>query len=130
MKNIHSTVDIDDLSTWTKYHKRLCKTCRANCCTMPVEVKLKDLVQMELITRFEAGEPIKKIAARLKKEGIIDHFYFKERLFTLMRFANGDCLYLDPDTRQCRIYEKRPDTCRRHPHVGPRPGFCAYEKRL
>jgi Fe-S-cluster containining protein len=24
------------------------------------------------------------------------------------------------------VYEKRPNTCRLHPQVGPRPGYCPY----
>ena len=126
--NNNKKVDVEDLSTWTKYKPSLCKTCRANCCTMPVEVKLPDLVRMGVITRFESREPIKKIAKKLKEDGVIDHFYFKERIFILVRYANGDCLYLDSKTRKCTIYDRRPDTCRNHPRVGPRPGFCAYEK--
>ena len=121
--------DVDDISTWTKYHKRLCATCRANCCTMPVEVKIPDLVRMGVITEFEADEPIKKLAAKLKKDGVVERLHFKEKIFTLVRFANHDCLYLDPTTRKCKIYKNRPDTCRNHPGVGPRPGFCPYEPK-
>ena len=122
-------VDIDDTSTWTQYKQRLCRDCMALCCTMPVEVKIPDLVRMEVITKFDADEPIKKLAKRLKKEGVVEHFNFKSGIFTLVRFANRDCLYLHPETRRCTMYEKRPDTCRNHPRIGPRPGFCPYEKR-
>jgi len=24
------------------------------------------------------------------------------------------------------VYEQRPNTCRKHPQVGPRPNFCPY----
>lgn len=75
---------------------------------------------------FERDENPKKIAKRLKKEGIIEHFYPKKELYTLTRMANGDCLFLDTNTRRCTIYKKRPDTCRNHPQIGPRSGFCAY----
>jgi Fe-S-cluster containining protein len=27
------------------------------------------------------------------------------------------------------VYERRPDTCRNHPQVGPRPGYCAFRRR-
>ncbi len=121
--------DVDDISTWTKHTQQLCSKCRANCCTMPVEVKIPDLVRMGVITEFEADEPIKKLAKKLKKDGVIEHFYFKEQIFTLVRFANKDCLYLDPTSRKCKIYENRPDTCRDHPRIGSRPGFCAYEPK-
>jgi len=90
-------------------------------------VKIPDLVRMGVITEFEANEPIKKIAKKLKKDGVIERLYFKEQIFMLARFANRDCLYLDPTSRKCKIYENRPDTCRDHPRIGSRPGFCAYE---
>ena len=43
--------------------------------------------------------------------------------------SNNDCLYLDRKSRLCTIYEKRPDTCRNHPKIGPRPGYCAYKPK-
>ncbi len=122
-------VDVNEISTWSKYKRKRCAKCRANCCTMPVEVRIADLIRMDAITAFEAGEPIKKLAKKLKKEGVIEHFHFKKQIFTLTRFANGDCLYLDPVRRRCGIYEKRPDTCRNHPVIGPRSGFCPYEQK-
>ncbi len=122
-------VDVNEISTWRKYKKRLCSNCRANCCTMPVEVKIADLVRMDAITAFEAEEPIKRLAKKLKKEGVVEHLNFKNQMFTLTRFANSDCFYLDRISRKCRIYEKRPDTCRNHPIIGPRSGFCPYERK-
>jgi Fe-S-cluster containining protein len=129
MGNKNRRGDVDEISTWTKHNQRLCSKCRANCCTMPVEVKIPDLVRMGVITEFEANEPIKKLAKKLKKDGVIEHLYFKEQIFMLVRFANKDCLYLDPTSRKCKIYKNRPDTCRDHPRIGSRPGFCAYEPK-
>ncbi len=96
---------------------------------MPVEVKLFDLVRLGLIDEFELGEPPKQIAKRLQKAGVIEHFNFRNSIFTLARRSNGDCRYLDANTRLCIIYEKRPNTCRNHPQIGPRPGYCAYQCR-
>ena len=81
---------------------------------------------MEFMDEFELLENPKKIARRLQKQGVIEHFYPKKELFTLTRLANGDCLFLDKQTRRCTIYQKRPDTCRNHPGIGPRSGYCAY----
>ena len=89
---------------------------------------MSDLIRMELVDSFELEEPIKNIAKRLKKSGVIEHFNFKNEIFTLLRFSNHDCLYLDSQTRRCRIYKKRPETCRNHPQIGPKPGFCPYKK--
>ena len=118
--------DIDRLETWCKYKKSLCADCRASCCTMPTEVRVSDLVRMGVVDTFAAEEPTKLVARRLKKAGVISHFNFKTELFTLTRLANDDCIYLNGQTRRCTIYDKRPDTCRNHPHIGPRPGYCAY----
>lgn len=96
---------------------------------MPVEVKTTDLIRIGLMDEFELQENPKKIAKRLKKEGVIEHFYQKDGLFTLTRMANGDCLYLNNHSRRCSIYEKRPDTCRNHPRIGPRSGFCAFNEK-
>ena len=128
-KNENSHVDVNEISTWTKYKQRLCSDCRANCCTMPVEVKITDLIRMGAITTFEAEEPIKKLAKKLKKDELVEHFNFKNQIFTLVRLANSDCLYLDSKSRKCVIYEKRPDTCRNHPLIGPCPGHCPYEQK-
>jgi Fe-S-cluster containining protein len=94
---------------------------------MPVEVKLPDLVRLEWVDPFEAEhEAPKQIAKRLQKMGVIEHFNFKNSIFTLSRRANGDCHNLDAKTRRCTVYDKRPNTCRLHPQVGPRPGYCPY----
>jgi uncharacterized protein len=120
----------DNPATWIKFRDELCKNCQSSCCTLPVEVKLSDLVRMNLVDAFEAeGEPPKQIAKRLTKAGIIDHFNFKNSIYTLKRKANGDCRYLDVKTRLCTIYKNRPNTCRNHPQIGPRPGYCAYRSR-
>jgi Fe-S-cluster containining protein len=127
MRSPIAIVNVDNCDTWSRYRNGLCNNCAANCCTMPVEVKLPDLVRLELVDPFEAEhEAPKQIAKRLQKMGVIEHFNFKNSLFTLSRRANGDCHNLDAQTRRCNVYEKRPTTCRLHPQVGPRPGYCPY----
>lgn len=128
-KAMRTGADLDRLDTWCKYKKSLCADCRASCCTMPAEVRASDLVRMGVVDAFEAEEPAKLLAKRLKKAGVIAHFNFKSEKFTLARLANDDCIYLDGLTRRCTIYDARPDTCRNHPQVGPRPGYCAYVPR-
>ena len=96
---------------------------------MPVEVRFNDLLRIGLVEEFERGEPRKSIAKRLQKEGIVERYNQKAEIFTLVRMANNDCLYLDRKTRLCTIYDKRPDTCRNHPKVGPRPGYCAFKPK-
>lgn len=121
--------DIDRLDTWQKYRKGLCDTCNAGCCTLPVEVRLDDLIRLGLVDEFERGEPLSRIAKRLQKEGVVGRFHQKSGIFTLSRMSNDDCLFLDARSRRCTVYDKRPATCRNHPQVGPRPGFCAYRPK-
>jgi Fe-S-cluster containining protein len=121
-----SHTNLDDTSTWTKYTKKLCNSCMGSCCSLPVEVKTADLIRMGLMDEFELEEHPKFIARRLMKEQIVEHYHNKSETFTLSRMANGDCLYLDSRSRRCTIYEKRPDTCRNHPQIGPRPSYCAF----
>ena len=123
-----SNTDIDKLYTWRKYRDGLCDDCMANCCKLTLELKVPDLLRMGVIDEFTAGEPIKKIAKHLKKEGFVRLFNLKTEIFTMAQKENRDCLFLDDETRKCTIYDKRPDTCLNHPEVGPRPGFCAYQK--
>lgn len=123
--------DVDRLETWSRYRVGMCETCVANCCTMPVEVKLPDLIRLQLVDAFEAEhEEPKQIAKRLSKAGLIDHFNFKNSIFTLARRASGDCQFLDAKTRRCTVYELRPKTCRLHPQVSPKPGHCPYAARV
>ena len=121
--------NVDDLNTWVKYKSSHCQSCRGTCCSLPVEVRFSDLVRMGVADEFEADEPAKKLAKRLMKAGVIEHFNFKTELYTLSRYSNGDCSFLNQKTRLCEIYVQRPNTCRNHPMVGPKPGYCAYQPK-
>jgi hypothetical protein len=127
MRSPIAVVDVDRCETWTRYKNGLCDSCAANCCTMPVDVKMADLVRLGMVDPFESEhDDHKHIAKRLSKAGLIDHFNFKNSIFSLARRASGDCHLLDAKTRRCTVYDKRPNTCRLHPQVGPRPNFCPY----
>jgi Fe-S-cluster containining protein len=122
--------DVDDTATWAKYKKKLCEHCGASCCGLPVEVKAYDLVRMRLMDEFELQENLKHIAKRLMKQRQVEHYHGKTETFTLARMANGDCSFLDSETRRCTIYDVRPDTCRNHPQIGPRSGYCAFSPKI
>lgn len=131
MRSPISIVDVDRPVTWTRYRKGLCDDCAANCCTMPVEVRLPDLVRLGLVDAFEAEhEEPRLIARRLVKAKVVERYHAGSGIYTLARRANGDCQMLDAQTRRCTVYDRRPDTCRAHPAVGPRPGHCPYGRRL
>lgn len=128
-RHLISAADPDRLETWLKYRKGLCNSCRASCCQLPVEVNLDDLIRLTIVDEFERQEPLKSIAKQLKKQGIVEHFNQKKSLFTLTRMANNDCYFLDTKTRRCSVYEQRPNACRNHPQIGPRPNYCAYRPK-
>ena len=117
---------INDTNLWTEYESGLCDSCVALCCRMRVEATLDDLVRMELVAPMEALGPIKRIARKLRQQGLIEDHNPTRATFTLARRANDDCIFLGEETRRCTIYEIRPETCRNHPEVGPRPGFCPH----
>ena len=120
-------VDVDRPETWTRWRAGLCDTCAANCCTMPVEIRLSDLVRLGLVDAFEAEhEEPRMIARRLVKARQVERYNQKDGIFTMARRANGDCQFLDATTRRCTVYDNRPGTCRKHPQVGPKPGHCPY----
>jgi Fe-S-cluster containining protein len=124
-----SKADIDNTATWVRYSKKMCDHCGASCCSLPVEVQPSDLIRMELMDEFELADDLKHTARRLMKEHLVEHFHSKTKTFTLSRMASGDCLFLDSRSRRCTIYLQRPDTCRNHPQVGPRSGYCAFKKK-
>jgi uncharacterized protein len=97
---------------------------------MPVEVKMSDLIRLEIATEDEASGSIKKLAKRLIKEGILKSYRSGTEFFMLTQRSNDDCYFLDPKSRLCSVYEKRPDTCRSFPAaVGPRIGYCPSQKK-
>lgn len=120
--------DKDRPSTWKKYDKDNCTRCRANCCSMPVEIKLADLIRLGVATQDEADHSIKKLAKKLKRDGIISSYRDGTEFFMLTQKPNGDCYYLDFHSRLCKVYEKRPETCRQFPsQMGTRVGYCPVE---
>lgn len=90
---------------------------------MPVEATSDDLVRMGVATADEFALEKKKTVRRLTAEGIVVSYREKTGKFTLRQHSSGDCIYLDKD-RRCSIYDKRPQTCRNFPQIGPRPGYC------
>ncbi len=111
--------------TWVKYKESLCRKCIGNCCTMPVEVKIEDLVRLGVISEDDVNGSRRKLVNRLKREGVIQSYREVTGLFMLVQRVNDDCLYLDESSRLCTVYEKRPDVCRAFPErAGIRPGFC------
>ena len=122
-KNIHD--HLGDLASWTKYKKGLCETCVGSCCFMPVEVNVSDLVRLNILDEFHLVLTVREqIKDALKHPAILRYTPSTEK-FTLRQKSDGSCYFLDSN-KKCKLYNQRPDTCRNHPEVGPRPGFCGH----
>ena len=116
-------------TTWVEYKKGMCEGCWGGCCTLPVEATVSDFVRMEILTQEESEMlSLKEISKKLEKLRLIQAFQPKQENFILTQRGGRDCMYLHEKTRLCTIYEKRPETCRNFPKIGPRPGFCPQSK--
>ena len=116
-------VDLLRPSTWIRYKPSLCKGCWAGCCTMPVVVNPEDLFHMGYLNAQEVNGPLKRIAGRLIKLGVVKTYREKSRSFVLRQRKNHDCIFLDRN-RMCTIYDRRPAVCREFPMNSKRAGFC------
>ena len=47
--NLIAAAEIDRLDTWAKYSAPMCGSCISSCCTLPVEVKIKDLIRIGIV---------------------------------------------------------------------------------
>jgi len=86
-----------------------------------------DLIRLGLTDEEEAATSLKTLAKRLMKEKIIQAFQPKSQIFILAQVGGRDCLFLDGH-RLCKVYDARPQVCRKFPEIGPRPGFCPHQK--
>lgn len=120
---------LDHLNRWTKYKKGLCRDCQASCCYMPVELTLEESFQLlemdDFVKELSEKEQLKLVLAN----EAIKRYTPSTKKLTLAVHPDGRCWFLDAKSKQCTRYDLRPSTCRQHPQVGPRPGFCAYLKK-
>jgi uncharacterized protein len=120
-----NTVNKDKPDTWIKYKKSNCIQCIGTCCTMPVEVKIEDLIQLGIVNQDAVTTSRNKLVTKLKKDGIVQSYRESTQLFMITQKPNGDCYFLNSQTRLCTVYDKRPGVCRRFPEsMGNRLGFC------
>jgi Fe-S-cluster containining protein len=119
---------LKDLNRWTHYKKGMCETCEGPCCYMPVEVKTSDLIRLGILANFHLELTLKEqIKDALKHPGVKRYTPSTEK-YTLSQKPDSSCFFLDSQKR-CSQYDSRPDTCRNHPKIGPKAGFCAYMKK-
>ncbi len=106
----------------------MCDNCRAGCCHLPVEADLGDLIRLQVVEDGAELLPPKKIATQLTRAGIIQSFRARTGIYTLAQKADRSCVFLDREAR-CTVYDRRPETCRNFPRVGPRPNFCPHQSK-
>lgn len=94
---------------------------------MPVEVTTADLIRLGVTTEDEVNASLRKLAKRLEREGITVSYRAGTGLFILRQEKNGDCQFMN-EQRLCKVYENRPEVCRKFPNIGPRPGYCPAKK--
>ncbi len=119
---------LDDLKKWRKYQKDLCATCMGSCCYMPVEIPIEDLYTYGLLDEFYKELSIEEQIKTALKIKTIKRYTPSSKKFTLVQKPDNSCIYLD-SKGLCTIYENRFSTCRNHPKIGPKSGFCAYVKK-
>ncbi|RZI89473.1 MAG: YkgJ family cysteine cluster protein, partial [Pseudomonas sp.] len=44
-----AAAEVDRLDTWQRYSSHMCGGCHSTCCTLPVEVKIKDLIRIGVV---------------------------------------------------------------------------------
>jgi len=118
---------LKDLSRWSLYKKGMCNSCEGLCCYLPVEVKVSDLVRLNILIDFHLELTLKEQIKEATKHPGVSRYTSSSEKYTLTQKPDGSCYFLDSKKR-CSQYENRPDTCRNHPSIGPRPGYCAYMK--
>jgi Fe-S-cluster containining protein len=128
MEKINIDDRLNDLRLWLPFKKEMCETCVGSCCYMPVEVMIPDLLNLKILEDFHIELSDKEILKVALKHPAIKRYTPSTGKFTLNRKPNGACFYLT-EKGKCSVYEQRPNTCRNHPKIGPKPNFCAYIKK-
>lgn len=98
---------------------------------MPVEVRVADLVRLEILSEQDLeNEAERLLAKQLIKQKIVKSYRESTGLFMLQQQSDGACLFLDAKTRRCTVYDNRPNVCRDFPErVGNRLGYCPSTKK-
>ncbi len=111
-----ATIDLVTLEV--RVHRRVTFKCIEDCgkCCMELEVPLRDedVVRIEDLG-YSAWEFV-DYEKMFYREGKFLGYALKKRPY------DGACVFLDPETKRCRIYSRRPLACRLYPFVFVRRG--------
>lgn len=91
---------------WYRNGLRFTCTQCGNCCTGDPGAVWVDDDELQQISEY-LGKTVGEIRLR--------HTRLVGNRVSLTEYANGDCTFFDPETRQCRIYPVRPRQCRSWP---------------
>ena len=87
-----------------------CLRCPAYCCTYPqIPVKNKDIRRLAKHFGLSEEKARKKFTKKGEEKGSRVLRHRDDHIFETA------CMFLDPDTRGCTIYNARPSPCREYP---------------
>ena len=99
----------DEMAPW--YSGGLAFECTqcGNCCSGP-----------ETGFVWVSPKEVEKLAEQLGMSDQLEEFEHKftrrvDQRVSLVEYSDGDCIFLDPKTRSCTVYEARPIQCRTWP---------------
>jgi Fe-S-cluster containining protein len=85
-----------------------CTQC-GNCCSGPASgfVWVDDREIEAMAREMQLGDDLDTFRRRFVRQVGLRQ--------SLVEYADGDCIFLDPDTRRCAVYSSRPSQCRSWP---------------
>jgi Fe-S-cluster containining protein len=87
-----------------------CERCPAYCCTYPqIPVGSKDIRRLAKRFGLKEEKARKKFTKKGVEEGTRVLRHRDDHIF------DSACIFLDPETRGCTVYEDRPSPCREYP---------------
>ena len=101
-----------------------CRKCPGYCCSIPrVAVSEHDIARLARHFGVSAAVARKRYTYRYRAEGISEQILRrrKDKIF------DTTCALFDTVTRQCTVYEARPNVCRKYPY-GDRCGYYSFLK--
>jgi len=93
-----------------------CLNCISSCCRLPFTIDKEDYYSLK---KIDHNNYLKKMSTMFieeninykDKEDFLDNLYEQE-FAIINKKENGDCSFLDPETRLCTIYNDRPKVCK------------------
>ena len=99
-----------------------CLKCMGNCCALEVDITKEEYIK---IVALGYEKEMKKQSSIFMEENpehknievLLDNIY-DENFDIIKKKEDGFCVFLDTETRLCRIYDQRPKTCSKFSNKG------------